>query len=402
MAKLTVKEIENLRPRDKSYTKSDGQGLYIRISPKGHKTWLYIYQFDNRRHWFKVGTFPEKSLADARDLRNKAAEKVRQGINVAEEKLLEIEERASAPTVADLADLYIERYAKKRKRTWKEDERNLQKDVLPRWGRRKAKDIRKADIIRLLEDIELRVEERGGIGSTSQPRHVFAVVRKMFNFALERDLVDFNPCSGVSPPPPPEPRKRHLTEDEIKRFWDNLDRCRMSDEVRRALKLTLITGQRPGEVIGLHWDEIDGRWWTLPGERSKNKKPHRIYLTDQALELLGEQNPGYVFPSPRNPDKPIENNALPQAVRKNLDILELEDFKPHDLRGTVTTQMSKLGIEKYIRERVQNHIDQSVSAKHYDAYDYDVEKRKAMERWSHRLSGILSGKEEAVVIELKR
>lgn len=88
-------------------------------------------------------------------------------------------------------------------------------------------------------------------------------------------------------------------------------------------------------------------------------------------------------------------------MRKNLSLLGLEDFKPHDLRGTVTTQMAKMGIDKYIRERVQNHIDSSVSAKHYDAYDYDAEKEAALERWSRRLSAIVEGVEEEKVVRLK-
>ncbi len=175
----------------------------------------------------------------------------------------------------------------------------------------------------------------------------------------------------------------------------------MSDEIRRALRLTLVTGQRPGEVIGIRWNEIDGKWWTLPGERSKNKRPHRVYLTDLARSLLGGPSDGPMFPSPRNPDKAMENNAAPQAVRKNLPTLELEDFKPHDLRGTVTTQMSKMGIEKHTRERVQNHIDSSVSAKHYDAYDYDAEKRQALEKWSRKLKQIVEGANEEKVVTLR-
>lgn len=159
-----------------------------------------------------------------------------------------------------LANIYIERHAKKQKRTWKEDERNLQKDVLPRWGNRKAKDIKKSDVITLLDDIIERQEAMGKTGNFAQPRHVFAVVRKMFNFALERDLVEFNPCAGVKASPPPEPRKRHLNDEEIKRFWINLDDCGMSDEVKRALKLTLVTGQRPGEVKGIRWAPPWGRF----------------------------------------------------------------------------------------------------------------------------------------------
>jgi len=401
MSRLTAKHIENLKPGGKEYLQSDGDGLFIRVSPKGKKTWLYIYPFDGKRYWYKLGHFPDKSLSKARGLRNEASTKVKKGINVAEEEKRRREERLKSPTVNDLIQLYMEKWARKRKRTWEEDQRNLKKDILPRWGNRKAKDIRKADVIALLEDIEKRQENRGKPNSTTAQRHVFAVIRKMFNFAMERDLVDLNPCSGVKAPPPPQPRKRHLNEAEIRQFWEGLDECPISDEVRKALKLTLITGQRPGEVAGINWNEIDGHWWTLPGERSKNKRPHRIYLTDLALSLIGEPADGFLFSSPKKPDQPINGTALSKAVRRNLSNLGLEDLRPHDLRGTVTTQMSKLGIEKYIRERVQNHIDQSVSAKHYDAYDYDSEKRQALEKWSRRLLGIIEGKAEEKVVKFK-
>jgi integrase len=87
-------------------------------------------------------------------------------------------------------------------------------------------------------------------------------------------------------------------------------------EVRRALKLVLVTAQRPGEVIGMHGSEIDGRWWTVPTGRAKNKKAHRVYLTDLALELIGDTaGEGYVFPSPRKATgQHISRHALSRAI----------------------------------------------------------------------------------------
>lgn len=82
-------------------------------------------------------------------------------------------------------------------------------------------------------------------------------------------------------------RDRVLAPAEIKTVWTNIDACNMTDEIRRAIKLVLVTAQRPGEVIGMHSSEIEGVWWTIPKERSKNGREHRVYLTATELSLLG-------------------------------------------------------------------------------------------------------------------
>jgi integrase len=101
----------------------------------------------------------------------------------------------------------------------------------------------------------------------------------MFNFAVERDIRPFSPCNGLKLPATNNSRDRVLSDSKIRTFWNNLPICAMSDELRNALKLVLITAQRPGEVIRIHTDEIDGGWWTIPVERSKNGKSHRVPLT---------------------------------------------------------------------------------------------------------------------------
>jgi integrase len=162
-------------------------------------------------------------------------------------------------TVADLIEEYIEKHAKKFKRSWENDQRMLKHDVLPAWGNLKAADIKKRDVALLLEKIVER-------GSPIMANNTFAVVRKMFNFAVERDILEHTPCFKVKPPAPKVERNRALSEPEIRTFWANLDGCAMSDGIRSALKLILVTAQRPGEVIGMHTRELDlvDGWWTIP------------------------------------------------------------------------------------------------------------------------------------------
>lgn len=149
----------------------------------------------------------------------------------------------------------------------------------------------------------------------------FQIIRKMFNFALDRDIIQYTPCAGIKLPAPKIARNRVLTEDEIKKLWANLDKekVKIADETKRAIKFILVTAQRPGEVIGMHVDEIDNRWWTIPADRAKNGKTHRVYLTDMALELIGDTtDKEYIFPSPhKNKDQLIGSNAMVVAIRRN-------------------------------------------------------------------------------------
>jgi integrase len=187
-------------------------------------------------------------------------------------------------------------------------------------------------------------------------------------------------------------KDRVLSEDEINVFWHDLEYSTMSNEIKRALKLILVTGQRPGEVIGMHSREIDGYWWTIPAHRAKNGKGHRLYLTDFALELIGEKE-GYVFESPKG-DKPMENNAVACAVRRSLaeGKLTMLAWTPHDLRRTAATQMSILWFSYEIIDAMLNHCKKGVIGI-YNRNKYDEEKQAALTCWACKLSNIITGKD---------
>jgi integrase len=160
--------------------------------------------------------------------------------------------------VAGLVDEYIEKWAKARKRSWKEDERILSKDVLPAWGHRKTREITRRDVIRLLDNI---IDRGAGI----MAKRTLAVVRKMFNFAVSRDIVPVSPCLAVRSPAPEQHRDRVLTTDEIRALWQGLAGAKMMAEgTKLAIKLQLVTAQRKAEIVSAAWDEIDwtDKWWT--------------------------------------------------------------------------------------------------------------------------------------------
>jgi len=424
--------IRKLKPEAKKYVRGEGNGFTIRVMPTGVKTWLYVYAFAGKRREMNLGAYPDVTLETARGRFEDARKKVKNDIDPMEEKEQAAEERRKAPTVSMLVDDYIERHAKRFKRSWEKDKRILDKDVVEAWGKRKAADISKGDVIALLEKIVNR-------NAPAMANNTFQVIRKMFNWAVEKDILQYTPCAGVKLPSPKLTRERVLSEDEIKTLWNSLDRIdlNMSLDTRRALKLILVTAQRPGEVIGMHTRELDGNWWTIPSERAKNGKTHRVYLTPLALELIGpkdvlneetgETEPkGFIFPSPVKKSKSqpskepqsIGDTALAVSVGRNLAFpltdkegnqlfdkdgkpatenrLEIEHFTPHDLRRTAATFMAQMGFMDEIIDAVLNHAKKGV-IKVYNQYRYDKEKQQALEAWERKLNSMISSKINKVI-----
>jgi len=300
------------------------------------------------------------------------------------------------------------------------DESMLNKEVVPAWGKRKAIEITKRDVLQQLECIL----ERGSPGTANK---CFQIIRKMFNFAVERDILPFSPCNGLKLPATNNSRDRHLSDSEIRTFWNNLPTCAMSDEVRNALKLLLITAQRPGEVIRIHTDEINDGWWTIPAERSKNGKAHRVPLSGLALDIIKQsieriktvrelpadkEYSGFVFPCPHlNKVESIDRHALSVSTARNLkwplidgkgkpvldkkgakvteNRFNIDHFTPHDLRRTAATFMAQSGEMDEVIDAVLNHVKVGV-IKVYNQYRYDSEKQKALEAWELKLREITS------------
>lgn len=404
--------IRSLKSGPTKYYKREANGFTIKVWPSGSKTWVYVYTFEGKRKELKLGEYPAMKLADARKKYNDAYEFCKNGIDPGMLERQQQHELRIAPTVKFLVNEYLEKHAKPKKRSWREDQRCLEKEVIPVWGDRKARDIRKRDVIDLLDGIVKR-------GSPVMANNTFEKIRKMFNFALAKDILEFSPCFGVEKPTKKEHKERVLSDKEITIVWNALETAAMSDEIKRALKVILVTGQRPGEVIGMHSSEIEDDWWTVPPERAKNGKAHRVYLTPTAKELIGNID-GYIFESPRKQilpcgdkiSRPMDVNAIAYAVRRNFEKSEegqgvvvaknlyqeekrnmkktvMDSWTPHDLRRTAATNMSALEFSDEIIDAVLNHVKKGVIAI-YNRYKYDKEKKAALEAWEMRLREILS------------
>ncbi|MCH9000079.1 MAG: tyrosine-type recombinase/integrase [Proteobacteria bacterium] len=417
--RLTDRTIKALKPKAERFEvwESGRTGLGLRISPAGRKSWIYMYRFDGRPRRMTLGTYPVVGLANARVKHARAKELLEKG---SDPGALHIEKRRAerdAETIQNLVDEYLEKWARPRKRSADEDERILRKDVLPAWGKRKARDIRRRDVILLLDTIVER-------GAPIAANRTLAVIRKMFNFAISRDIVDATPVAMVRAPAKENQRDRILSAEEIRTFWNGLADTPMTPAVRLALKLELVTAQRKGELVGAALSEFDFSEgiWTIPPERVKNGIAHRVPLSPLTLKLIEEAHgiarqaevgraknlPGaepreseWLCPSPRG-NGPIEPRAVSRALRRATKPTErgedpainLKNVTPHDLRRTAASGMASLGVARLVIAKVLNHAETGVTAI-YDRHGYDSEKRHALEAWAAHLEGILSGKPKA-------
>jgi integrase len=396
--KLTKLSLDAIQPPAKGqvdHWDDEVTGLGLRVSFGGKKSWTLMYRHNGLLRRMTIGPYPTIGLSEARRQARQLLLEAATGQDPARRK----QEARRAESFGDLTDLYIEKHAKPMKRTWREDQRMINAELLPRWKNLKPGDISRRDVIRLLDAIVDR-------GSPVQANRVRALISKIYNFAIRRGIVEANPAYMVENPGVEKPRDRVLSEDEIRALW-----IATQDEGRvifDAFRLGLLTAQRRGEIIGMSWDEVDLKagWWTIAAERSKNRLAHRVPLGTQAIRILRERrnlddDSRYVFPTRFHGkgDAPTtEIQKVVNRVRKDSGI----DFVFHDLRRTAATCMTAIGISRLVVSKVLNHVERGITAV-YDRHSYDSDKRDAIERWDVRLQQILTpeASESANVVPLR-
>ncbi len=370
-------------------------GFCIRVMSTGSKSWQMVYTFEGTRKWMYLGDYPALSLSKAREKFRKMRAILADGKNPGEETRAQARERRNAWTVNKLCDEFFEKHCrvKKRPRSAHEDELNLKRDVRPAWGKRKARDIRRRDIVALLDVIMAR-------GAGVQANRTLATVRKMFAWALEREIVEFNPAAGISKPAGEQPKERALSLDEIKTVWQAMDAASdVPGGVIKALKLVLLTGCRPGEIVGERWEQLNDGWLELPGSSTKNSKPHRAYLSTMAKKIIGDSGEGNI--ATKNTGESVAVYTLSYWLRRSSHF-GVDHWTAHDLRRTCATRLAEMGTAPHVVQRVLNHVQTGITGRVYDHHSYAPELATALEAWGRKLEGILCGDTTNKAIPLGR
>ena len=377
--RLTDQAVRSLRPdtRQVDYWDVNPKNFGVRISPAGRKTFVVRYRNAGRYRRMSLGVYPTVTLADARGHARQVLGEVAGDEDPAQVR----QDARRAPSFEALAALYLEKHARVRKRSWRQDRRVIENELLPKWRTSRASEIRRRDVRELVEAI---AERPAPIAAN----RIRALISKIFNFGISREMVEFNPCAQLERPAPERQRDRVLTDTEIRTFWTALDQEPL--EIAAAFRLRLVTAQRGVEVHNMRWAnvDLDSRWWTVPASDAKNGLPHRVPLNNLAVDILTglrERTASdasasiYVMTGARGPKQ--------RAAVSNR--LGLDDFRGHDLRRTAASRMASAGVPRLVVGKVLNHVEQGVTAV-YDRHSYDREKRAALDAWARDLVTILT------------
>ncbi len=392
---LTDRQVAAIKPTTTrvEYVDEKVPGLALRVTPNGAKSWTVRYRHRGRLRRLTLGSASVIPLVKARERVRDLLHEASKGADPATEK----QAGRKAETIGDLAALYIEKWAKLRKRSWKADDNLLRNKVLPTWQHRAIADITRQDVRGLVEDV-------AEAGAPIVANRVAALLSKMFAFALDRDLVQASPAVRIPRPGQEHARDRVLTEDELRSLWQEFD---LLDKPMAAFyKLRLLTAQRGGEVMSMRWHDLDlsTAWWTIPAEVSKNKLAHRVPLSRTAVTLIealrtAAMNTVFVLGAASR-----TKGAGARGKRQQSEAaatFTVPDFRGHDLRRTAASMMASGGIPRLTISKILNHVERSITAV-YDRHSYDAEKRAALDWWDAKLRAILNSQDSANVLPFAR
>lgn len=407
---LTAKFVESVKPPTTGqvdYFDTLERGLVLRLGSTGKKTWCYLYRMPGSRRMRRLTIDEVLSLKEARGRAASYRVKVK---NDREDPAAEHAEWKRVDTFEELATWYLRLNAQKKSHS--EERRIINTELLPQWRDRKATEITRADVRALLR------------GIADRPAPVMAnrthkLVRRVYNAAIDEEVrgITMNPAARMKPPGGAEQsRDRVLTTAEIRRLWNVLVVAQepgrapdcdpesvppVSATMARGLQLVLLTGQRPGEVFEMKWEELsqNRQWWDIPRTLTKNGNPHRVPLTKTARTILkaaetdAPDDAVYVFAG---------SAFTSVAARAKKCAATLSAWKPlgfafhrHDLRRTCASRMGEAGVSQEIIARVLNHsVAGPRVTQTYNRFAYDAEKRAALERWEKRLLGLLKEKND--------
>jgi integrase len=401
-AKITKRRVDALRIEG-MIADDEIKGFVVRRLPSGVVTYGYRYRHKGRQRWIGLGLHGSITADEARSLAKTRAGEVASGRDPAaeieaERAKAEQAKRASANTVNAVLDNFVERHVRKNLRRGYEVERVFDRYVRPRIGDKSIYDLRRRDVVEMLDAIE---DNNGPV----MAHQVLAHIRKAFNWHAARDDLFNTPIvRGMARTKPAErARTRILADDEIRDVWTALDQAAVPEPFPRLVRALLLTAQRREELAQMRVEEIEGETWIIPGERYKTKLPSAVPLTAAARGQLGTlPTTGFVF-STTEGKRPFSgfSKAKRALDKKIAELRKADGRKPmpdwvlHDLRRTARSMMSRAGVASDIAERVLGHAIPGVRSV-YDRHHYEIEKRHALEQLAAVVDRILDPKPNVV------
>lgn len=393
---LTDTACKNARPREKSYKKADGGGLYLEVMPNGSRYWRLKYRFCGKEKRLACGVYPDTTLIAAREKRGVARTMLAGGIDPSSAKRDKrlLDETNVANTFEAVAREWHEQNRVKWTPIYAEDIlHRLETDIFPSLGKRPVAATTALDVLNTLRRIENR-------GAGEMARRAGQYCGQILRYAVVTGRAERDPTADLKGALKPV-RHGHfaaLEPKDLPEFLNALERndARLYILTRLAMRLMLLSFVRTSELINATWGEfdLDGAEWCIPAERMKMRRAHVVPLSKQAVVVLRElhtMNGDYewVFASATKPRRHMSNNTTLKALER---LGYAGRMTGHGFRAlAMTTIMEKLNIRHEVIDLQLAHSKGDKVRAAYDRTKFIDERRKMMQDWADYLDNIASG-----------
>lgn len=408
--KLTKTLIDGLQApmKDTIHWDTEVKGFGVKVTPRGRKVFLAMHRPKGHvgaAKKYTIGTYGEWTVQQAREKAREILVESSKGTDLGAKERAE-KRRLASDRINDLVDQFLEKHASQN-RTGDETKRILHRELTPKFGKRSIHGLTKHDVISILEDITKR-------GSPIMANRTLAAIRKFLNWCVSRGVIESSPAQGVDAQARERSRDRILATDETR---DAIAAARdMAYPFGSIVELLFMTAQRREEVAAMRWSEVDldKGVWTIPAARAKNGKAHDVHLSKCAVALL-QSLPRFVLPDNSESDlvftttgetsfsgfskaKGKLDEKMLQAMRKraaesgkNPNEVSIAPWRLHDIRRTVTTELSRLGVAIHIADAILNHKSGTISGVKavYQRNEFTEERRDALNKWCDRIDAIM-------------
>lgn len=387
---LNATQVKQAKPKDREYNLADGKGLALRIKPNGSKLWIFNYTRPNTtsRTNIGIGSYPEISLADAREARESFRKLLAKDIDPKEHKDIEkVKARqAAADTFKSVAERWFIIHASKVSAgTMTNIKRSFKNDIFPLIGKEPIERLTAPKAIEVINSIVAR-------GSHEIARKVARRMNSVMTYAVNAGIIHSNPLIGIKELIPSTKVQHQLTipPEELPELVKAIKYSSAKITTRCLIEFQLHTMVRPGEAAEAKWSEIDflESIWAIPAERMKMDRPHLVPLTPQVLEILDMMKPlsfhrEYIFPSHIDPKKPANKQSANKALR---DMGFRGRLVAHGMRALASTTLNEKGFDHDIIEAALAHKDENEVRAAYNRAQYLGRRREMMEWWSNQIT----------------
>ncbi len=387
--KLYDKDCKHAEIREKPYKMADGGGLYLEVRPNGSKLWRMKYRINGKEKRLAIGSYPIIGLADAREGRDEAKKLLAKGIDPSEAK--QKNRRDAIREAHNTFKAVALEWHDNQKGRWSDNHYNnvlhrLQRDVFPHLGKYPIAQIEAPDLLDMLR----KIEKRGALDIAGRTRQICGQV---FRYGIQTGRCQRDPSVDLKGALKTRKTKHFAAIDakEIPELLDALERndARLFARTRRAIKLSMLTFVRPGELRKARWDEFDLEQaeWIIPAERMKMRRAHIVPLSRQAVEILREQkaetehiNTDLVFPSQIKPRNPMSDGTVRIALQK----LGFKDrMTAHGFRALArTTIREKMNYDPDVIEAQLAHKASGPLGEAYNRAQFLDQRKVMLQEWA--------------------